>query len=338
MKRFATLQGIFVSAVLAVLVVDGALSSEAEACSLHSSAPAMSDSGETGDDEEGDEEASSVGESDDAQGLSGRVQLGAQTGELRFGTDETGRASLRESTMMLQGELWVSPSFGVSASAPLTRRSLELPSGAQEQLQGIGDMGVELAWRTAPGAGLLASGSGSDETSSDTATTSRLAVEFRVGALLPTAPMVRHDDGSWYHPDVQPGVGVVVPRAAAGVSLGLSSSVRLFVGADGLWAPESPDGVQRGATGRLYPTVHWQAIDDWSLSLSAPLRYEAKTSTQGDREVTTGGWLWRIDPQVRWTPLDAWSLEAGPRIPVIQALRGGQRESVGVQVSTTWRM
>ena len=237
--------------------------------------------------------------------------------------------------MMLHAELWFHPSLGVAASAPLARRSLELPSGATERLQGIGDMGLELAWRTSTDAG---DGMASDDSTEQLPSSEpRLGVQLRLGALLPTSALARHEDQSWYHPDVQLGAGVVIPRATVGVSYLYSSTTQFFAGADAMWAPQSSDGVQRGATARFEPGLRWRATDGVHLMVSTPLRYQARTRTDGAWEVATGGMLWSVVPQIQWEPVRRWSLQAGPRLPMVQALRGEQRESIGFNAATSWR-
>lgn len=329
--------------VAAVMLVYGA---DAEACALHSSAPPVSSSAET-DRESGDaeqDEDHEQGEQDEGgiavdgdreHGLTGRVQLLGAGGGLRFGSDDTGRAHLREGNLMLHGELWFHPSWGVAASAPLARRSLELPSGATERLQGLGDMSVELAWRTTADAGVGMSSD--DAVGQPRSSDQRFGVQLRLGALLPTSPLMTHDDDRWYHPDVQLGAGVVIPRAAVGVTYFHSSTIQMFAGADAMWAPESPDGVQRGATARFEPGVQWRPADQLSLLVSTPVRYQARTRTDGDWEVATGGLLWSLVPQVQWEPVRRLSVQAGPTLPVVQALRGEQRESVGFTAATSWR-
>ncbi len=325
-------------AVTTVMVVNGA---EAVACALHSSAPPVvgpSDQESSHDDDdqrdEQSTEESSAGDSTREQ-MSGRIQILGSSGGLRFGDDDTGRAHLSEANMMVHGELWFHPSFGVSASAPLARRTLQLPSGAVERLQGLGDMGLELAWRSTVDAGTGLSVD--DSTGGDMSSAQRFGLQLRMGALLPTAPLVRHDDGQWYHPDVQLGAGVVIPRATVGVSYFYSSSTQFFAGADAIWAPESSDGVQRGATARVEPGVQWRPTQRLSLLVSTPLRYQARTRTDGDWEVATGGLLWSVAPQLQWQPLSELSVQAGPNLPMIQALRGDQRESIEFTAATSWR-
>lgn len=342
-----------VALVAAALVSLGSLGlkgSDLQACALHDSAPPVStpvDSDRAADGDRGSGEQIGAGDAPakearaaaDGQGagleIGGQVQVLGNEGALRFGGDDTGQAYLRDGTLMLRGELWVNRSWGLAVSVPLARRRLELPTGATERLQGLGDIGLELAWQM--GAGAKGAGVGAAGEGGQGLVNQPWVLQLRVGALLPTAPLMRHGDGQWYHPDVQLGAGVVVPRVAVGVRYQSRSDFGFFVGADAMGAPESPDGVQRGATARLEPGAVWYGLEHLSLQVTTPLRYQAQTTTDGAQEVATGGWLWSVVPQIRWQPLARLSIQAGPTLPVVQALRGNQRESIGLRAATSWR-
>ncbi|TVR04376.1 MAG: hypothetical protein EA398_02390 [Deltaproteobacteria bacterium] len=284
----------------------------AMACALHGSAPLPLPA----------EVNIREGERDDgarASGWTGSVHVTGAAGSTRFGTSATGGAVLRERTWMLHGAVFPWPTVGLGASVPVVARRIELPDESRQSLRGIGDVGVEVRWR--PFARVAQSGP---------------SLEWMAGALLPTAPLAR-EDGVHFHPDVQLGAGVIVPRIGLQVTSPLSPSLRLLAGSDALWAPRSPDGVQRAATVRLHPGIAWSVAPPLTLQLAGPLRHEGRTRADGEVLTGSGGTVLGLEPRVRWHVGQGLHLEAAALLPLWQGLRGGQRDGVSATAGAGWR-
>lgn len=252
------------------------------------------------------------------------VRFGGQVGMayhgrvLRLGTQETGRARLQEQNLLLHAAGYWRGRFGLAVALPLAKRSIRLPNNETQMLQGLGDMTLEVRWRpwVSPPHGFR--------------------LELTAGALLPTAPLTRTREGAYHHPDVQLGSGVVTPRASVALVTPARADLQGLLAVDGLWAPESPDGVQRAATLRVHPAMAWRATDAWTLQLGVPLRHEARTREGGEVVASTGGTLISMAPVLRWRVVESASVELGGHLPLVQRLRGGQRERATVLGSLTW--
>lgn len=304
-------------------------SGEADACALHSSAPAMTmdraldeplEEEEESEAEEEQEAGSLEEEERESLLRGGFLRVNGAHGSLRFGEGDAGRAYLQQSHLMVQGGVFIGQGLRVMASLPLARRSLDLPDGSFQRLQGLGDLGLEVQLGLSEFLG-----------------TGPVTVELMAGSLLPTASLARQADGEWYHPDVQLGAGVFAPRAGAALGVQLGRALGLQLGLDGIWAPPSPDGVQRSATLRGESRLRWSPLRTLGLDLALGIRHEGVSRSDGEVEMTTGGTLLAMSPALRWHPLPKWTLEAGATLPVWQGLRGGQQESVGVQVGAGMR-
>lgn len=257
---------------------------DAEACALHSSSPPVEESRHD----------------------RGQAQLLGTHRELRFGDTDSGHARLREESLLIQGAFYLANGLGFAAHLPITRRRVDLPNGSTQRLQGTGDLGVELRYRSQLG--------------------DSLTWQVQAGLLLPTAPFLTELAGRPVHPDVQLGTGVPVPRLGAVLGYGLSESWTLHGAADLLWAPTSPDGVRRSATVRIAPSLRWQARSTLFLNLAVPLRWETSSVVDGQVDPHTGGILQELSPSLSWQP-GRWTLQLGANLPFIQALRGEQREA-----------
>lgn len=337
-KRERAGQAVLLGVGVAAAVLSMGLPQEARACALHSSAPAMSMDQNLDGQKDGEQGEESAKEADSGAGgeelvleeereaevkslvRGGFLRMTGGHGSLRFGEGDAGRAYLEESQIMFQGGISLGEGLRVMASLPLSRRSLDLPDGSFQRLQGFGDLGLEVQ------VGL-----------SEFVGTGPVTVGLMVGTLLPTTSLVRQADGEWYHPDVQLGVGVPAPRAGAALGVQLGRALGLHLGLDGIWAPPSPDGVQRSATLRGESRLRWSPLRTLGLDLALGIRHEGLSRSEGEVEMTTGGTLLAMSPALRWHPLPKWTLEAGALLPVWQGLRGGQQESVGVQVGAGMR-
>ena len=300
---------------------------EAEACALHSSAPPMTMDGahdqeqeKEGDQEAHQQEGSPAEEATESGFRGGFLRATGVHGSLRFGEGDAGRADLEESQMMIQGGISIGRALRVMASLPLARRSLDLPDGSYQRLQGAGDLGLEVQFAL-----------------SEFVATGSTSVELMAGTLLPTGSLVRQSNGEWYHPDVQLGAGVVAPRAGVALGFELVRGLHMHLGVDGIWAPPSPDGVQRSATLRGESRFRWSPVQKLGLDLGLGLRHQGVSRSDGEVEMTTGGTLLALDSMLRWHPLSKWTLEAGANLPLWQGLRGGQRESIRLQVGVGMR-
>ena len=285
MRRVTTL-------FLAALFGAAAPATEAAACALHSAAPPVEESRHD----------------------RGELQLMATHRDLRFGDDTTGRARLREESLLLRGAFYLPGGLGFAAHLPVTRRRVDLPNGSTQRLQGTGDLGVELRYRA-----------GRD---------GPVTWQGHAGALLPTAPFLTELEGRPVHPDVQLGAGVVVPRVGAALGYSLADAWTLHGGADFLWAPTSPDGVRRSATARLTPSLRFEALPALFLDVTLPLRWESPTRIDDEIDPNTGGLLQELAPSLSWHP-GRWSLQVGASLPVVQALRGEQREAPSLFFSSS---
>ncbi len=226
---------------------------------------------------------------------------------LRFGDGSSGTARLQEETLLLEGAFFLENGLGIGAHLPLIRRQIELPNESVQRLRGTGDLGLNLRFRR-------------------TARESRLTVLAQAGALLPTAPFVDELQGRPVHPDLQLGTGVPVPVVGVAAGLKLRDDLSLLASTDFLWAPTSPDDVRRSATLRLQPSLRWLPHRDLAIDLALPLRWEARTIVNQEADPATGGLLQEVTPSIAWRP-GLFHLQAGANLPVIQLLRGHQRES-----------
>ncbi|RAL20004.1 hypothetical protein DL240_19335 [Lujinxingia litoralis] len=244
--------------------------------------------------------------------LARSLQLGlsARTRNLRFGDEERGHAELSEYTLLLGARVQLPGPVGVGLSLPLARRGLSLPNGARERTSGLGDVGLQA------------------DLALQTLWELPFRAELQLGLLLPTAPMSTRGDGEYLHPDVQPGAGVFAPRAGLLLGARAARRVDLLLQTDVIWAPESPDGVQRSATLRVDPALYLQTLPDLRLALALPLRHEWEARSSGQLEALTGGTLLSVEPRLSWSMTRQLTLLGGVSIPVVQALRGGARERV----------
>ena len=281
----------------------------AAACSLHGNAPAPAVQPPPG-----------VASGEELSGAAAPPPLSAgasyRARRLRFGTTSSGRASLREDVLLLHAAYFPWRRLGAGLALPLARRHILLPNGATQSLQGVGDLSADVRWRPRTGHRDV------------------LQLELNAGLMLPITPLAQRE-GSYYHPDVQVGGGVVAPRVSASLYHPLGRGWWWVAGADAMWAPESPDGIQRGALLRVQPGVDWRLTSLGSLGLTLAWRHESRTRREGTTLAASGGTLVALHPVLRLHGAEAFVLEAGASVPILQGLRGGQRERATLQGGVT---
>lgn len=289
---------------------------EAEACALHSSMPTLEGDTrrERGAEKDQDSEEDGASGQREVQKKKYEYTFGVSTRSrtLQFGTTAQGRAQLDERMVLLEAGVRRKGAYGLGLALPIASRTLARPDGGTEGLQGPGDLSVE----------------GSYELSSRWQ--SPLYLDLRVGVLMPLRGLEQRDDGPYFHPDVQLGAGVFIPRvgAIAGVSIG--ENLQGFLGADFVWAPESPDGVQRSATLRVQPSLRYEIQEWFDFQLGLPMRHEGSSRTSGEVEAFSGGTLVAVEPQLIFSFYHQLNLRVGGFLPVFQDLRGGARESASL--------
>ncbi|MBU6160577.1 MAG: hypothetical protein KGO50_05610 [Myxococcales bacterium] len=218
------------------------------------------------------------------------------------------------------GAAW-SPGGGHSAgfSLPVMMREVSSVSGARERVFGPGDLtlyGEFLLLQNNPRHMLLA----------------------LAGSRLPVSPAWNDATGERLSVDVQPGQGAFVPFMALAWSGPSWKPVRGFARASTFIPLQSRWNYRPGMS--VLTTVGLEFRISPKLSMQAELdgRYELPDNFSGEEDPDSGGAMMYASPTVLWRPKSAWAAYGTLRLPVIDALRGSQSESVIVALGFAFQV
>jgi hypothetical protein len=149
------------------------------------------------------------------------------------------------------------------------------------------------------------------------------SVTLALGALLPTAPLVRAVDGAALDWRVQLGTGALEPVASAtyhasGVRWAASASLTV------LWPTAGWLGVQPGRSLRGTLAAQESLGRRVRLRVAVDLRWDEAWRVQSALDPDTGGFVAYVAPEVRILLDSRWGVALSARTPFLEALRGSQ--------------
>lgn len=241
------------------------------------------------------------------QPFSGRLRLSStlRAWGQTVGQDGEDALRLRELRMDVAAAYAPLPWLFLSATLPLQAREVRDVSLARERGWGVGD--VELSAK----AFLF----------QDKAFSADHLFSVLAGVKLPTAPVLRAEDGTELNLDTQLGSGSWDPLAGVAYQH-FRGSWSFLVSATGFLPTRGIQGFKAGASVRTTLAAQYQPSTRWAVRLGFDSRLEAPADLDGVEEENGGGFLGHASPDVLFSPATDVVLSAGVRVPFVNGLRG----------------
>ena len=248
-----------------------------------------------------------------------RVRVGVDT-IVRSETSGTGVGRVRtDEWRTLVGAAWSpTPSLSLAVQLPYVRKTLEAPSLARVEAQGLGDLDV------VGRAVLYRSGSITD----------RHLAGLRAGVRLPTASRVR-SDGAPVDIDAQPDAGAVAPSAGAWYAY-FRYPVFVTTSVTGLIYGDGRQGFSPGDAVLGSVLAQYAVNQPLALQTGLDLRWSGRNRFDGVVDPDSGGVL-----GMAWTGAalrvgGELLLAAGVQWPLLDRLHGRQDEAITFRASVAY--
>ncbi len=229
------------------------------------------------------------------------------------GTDGVDALRLREARMDLAVAYAPLPWLFLSATLPLQAREVRHVSLSRDRGWGVGD--VEVAAKVF--------------LFQDRAFSAKHLFSVLGGVKLPTAPVLRDQNGAQLTLDSQLGSGSVDPLAGLAYQH-FRGSWSFLASATGFLPTRGIQGFRAGPSLRTTLAAQYQPSPRWALRMGFDGRLEGAADSSGeqhvhtssDRHEHTGGFVGYASPDVIFAPGMDVVVAAGVRVPFINQLRG----------------